>query len=116
MAGLQARRVLSRIALSATAELRGRRLIGIRVMIAAAGGAAHRRGHLGLYLVAGAGVPIQSSALHGLDSLLVAQMPGIPVNTSPLAPQARRRRSWLQYSHFPTRRLPKSSGVSQKAD
>jgi 5-(carboxyamino)imidazole ribonucleotide mutase len=54
---------------------------GIRVMIAAAGGAA---GVISAYTwLPVLGVPIQSSALHGLDSLLsIAQMPGgIPVGT-----------------------------------
>ena len=57
---------------------------GICVMIAAAGGAAHLAGviaaHTSLPVL---GVPIQSAALHGLDSLLsTAQMPGgIPVGT-----------------------------------
>lgn len=57
---------------------------GLRVIIAGAGGAAHLAGviagHTWLPVL---GVPIQSAALHGLDSLLsIAQMPGgIPVGT-----------------------------------
>jgi 5-(carboxyamino)imidazole ribonucleotide mutase len=57
---------------------------GLRVIIAAAGGAAHLAGviagHTWLPVL---GVPIESQALHGLDSLLsIAQMPGgIPVGT-----------------------------------
>jgi 5-(carboxyamino)imidazole ribonucleotide mutase len=57
---------------------------GIRVIIAAAGGAAHLAGvvaaHTWLPVL---GVPMQSKALNGLDSLLsTAQMPGgIPVGT-----------------------------------
>jgi len=57
---------------------------GIRVMIAAAGSAAHLAGVISAYTwLPVLGVPIQSSALHGLDSLLsMAQMPGgIPVGT-----------------------------------
>jgi len=57
---------------------------GIRVMIAAAGGAAHLAGVISAYTwLPVLGVPMQSSALHGLDSLLsIAQMPGgIPVGT-----------------------------------
>ena len=57
---------------------------GIRVMIAAAGAAAHLAGVISAYTwLPVLGVPIQSSALHGLDSLLsTAQMPGgIPVGT-----------------------------------
>src|SRR6202022_3107226 len=57
---------------------------GLRVIIAGAGGAAHLAGviagHTWLPVL---GVPIQSSTLQGLDSLLsTAQMPGgIPVGT-----------------------------------
>src|SRR5436305_10281372 len=57
---------------------------GIRVMIAAAVGAAHLAGVISAHTwLPVLGVPIQSSALHGLDSLLsTAQMPGgIPVGT-----------------------------------
>src|SRR5437899_4793005 len=57
---------------------------GIRVMIAAAGGAAHLAGVISAYTwLPVLGVPIESSALYGLDSLLsMAQMPGgIPVGT-----------------------------------
>src|SRR5437660_9328744 len=57
---------------------------GIRVMIAAAGGAAHLAGVIAAHTwLPVLGVPIQSAALHGLDSLLsTAQMPGgIPVGT-----------------------------------
>jgi 5-(carboxyamino)imidazole ribonucleotide mutase len=55
---------------------------GIRVIIAGAGGAAHLAGVIAAYTwLPVLGVPIQSQALHGLDSLLsIAQMPsGIPV-------------------------------------
>ena len=57
---------------------------GIQVVIAGAGGAAHLPGmvaaHTDLPVL---GVPVQSRALKGLDSLLsIAQMPaGIPVGT-----------------------------------
>ncbi len=57
---------------------------GIRVIIAGAGGAAHLPGmiasHTPLPVI---GVPVQSKALNGLDSLLsIVQMPGgIPVAT-----------------------------------
>jgi 5-(carboxyamino)imidazole ribonucleotide mutase len=56
---------------------------GIRVIIAAAGGAAHLAGVIAAYTwLPVLGVPIHSQ-LHGLDSLLsMAQMPGgIPVGT-----------------------------------
>jgi 5-(carboxyamino)imidazole ribonucleotide mutase len=57
---------------------------GLRVIIAGAGGAAHLPGMLAAKtLVPVLGVPVQSKALNGLDSLLsIAQMPaGIPVAT-----------------------------------
>jgi len=57
---------------------------GVDVIIAGAGGAAHLAGATAaLTLVPVLGVPIDSSALHGLDALLATvQMPGgIPVGT-----------------------------------
>lgn len=57
---------------------------GLEVLIAAAGGAAHLAGVTAAYTVLPVlGVPIQTSALQGLDSLLsIVQMPGgIPVGT-----------------------------------
>src|SRR5437870_7881063 len=57
---------------------------GVRVIIAGAGGAAHLAGAIAAYTwLPVLGVPIQSKALQGLDSLLsIAQMPGgIPVGT-----------------------------------
>ncbi|MCG3157250.1 MAG: N5-carboxyaminoimidazole ribonucleotide mutase [bacterium] len=64
---------------AATAESRG-----LEVIIAGAGGAAHLPGMLAAQtLVPVLGVPVQSKALNGLDSLLaIVQMPaGIPVGT-----------------------------------
>lgn len=57
---------------------------GIEVLIAGAGGAAHLAGVVAAHTVLPViGVPMQSSALNGLDSLLsIVQMPkGIPVAT-----------------------------------
>jgi 5-(carboxyamino)imidazole ribonucleotide mutase len=57
---------------------------GVRVVIAAAGGAAHLAGVCAAHTVLPVlGVPIESKSLHGLDSLLsTVQMPGgIPVAT-----------------------------------
>jgi phosphoribosylaminoimidazole carboxylase PurE protein len=53
---------------------------GIKVIIAGAGGAAHLAGHTTLPVI---GVPIPSTSLQGMDSLLATvQMPaGIPVAT-----------------------------------
>jgi 5-(carboxyamino)imidazole ribonucleotide mutase len=57
---------------------------GIEVIIAGAGGAAHLPGMVAAQtLVPVLGVPVQSQALNGLDSLLsIVQMPsGVPVGT-----------------------------------
>jgi len=57
---------------------------GLRVIIAGAGGAAHLPGMVAAKTVVPVlGVPVQSKALNGMDSLLsIAQMPaGIPVGT-----------------------------------
>lgn len=64
---------------ASTAESRG-----LQVIIAGAGGAAHLAGVVAAYTVAPViGVPMQSAALNGLDSLLsIVQMPkGVPVAT-----------------------------------
>lgn len=64
---------------AASAEARG-----LEVIIAGAGGAAHLPGMVAAQtLLPVLGVPVQSHALNGLDSLLsIAQMPGgIPVGT-----------------------------------
>lgn len=64
------------------AEQAGRR--GLKVIIAGAGGAAHLPGMTASRtLLPVIGVPVQSRALNGLDSLLsIAQMPkGVPVAT-----------------------------------
>src|SRR5690349_4467004 len=57
---------------------------GIEVIIAGAGGAAHLPGMVAAHTVLPVlGVPVQSAALQGLDSLLsIVQMPGgVPVRT-----------------------------------
>jgi 5-(carboxyamino)imidazole ribonucleotide mutase len=57
---------------------------GIEVVIAGAGGAAHLPGMVSAHTILPVlGVPVQSQALNGLDSLLsIVQMPaGIPVGT-----------------------------------
>ena len=64
---------------ASTAEARG-----LEVIIAGAGGAAHLPGMTAsLTLLPVLGVPVESKALHGLDSLLsIVQMPpGVPVGT-----------------------------------
>src|SRR5271170_1807325 len=63
---------------------KGAKAAGIKVIIAAAGGAAHLPGMTAsLTELPVLGVPIESKALKGMDSLLsIAQMPaGIPVGT-----------------------------------
>jgi 5-(carboxyamino)imidazole ribonucleotide mutase len=57
---------------------------GLEVIVAGAGGAAHLPGMVAAHTVLPViGVPVQSAALHGLDSLLsIVQMPmGVPVAT-----------------------------------
>jgi 5-(carboxyamino)imidazole ribonucleotide mutase len=57
---------------------------GLEVIIAGAGGAAHLPGMVAAHTTLPVlGVPVQSAALHGLDSLLsIVQMPGgVPVGT-----------------------------------
>ncbi len=62
---------------------------GIEVIIAGAGGAAHLPGMVAAYTVLPVvGVPVESHALNGLDSLLsIVQMPrGVPVATVAIGP------------------------------
>ena len=69
---------------AATAYATGLQGRGVRVIIAAAGGAAHLAGVLAAHSALPVlGVPMQSAALNGMDSLLsTVQMPaGIPVAT-----------------------------------
>jgi len=63
---------------------RGAEARGVEVIIAGAGGAAHLPGMVAAQtLLPVLGVPVQSQALHGVDSLLsIVQMPsGVPVGT-----------------------------------
>ncbi len=62
----------------------GAKAAGVKVIIAGAGGAAHLPGMIAsLTTLPVLGVPVESKALKGLDSLLsIAQMPGgVPVGT-----------------------------------
>ncbi len=62
---------------------------GLKVIIAGAGGAAHLPGMVAAHTVLPVvGVPVQSAALNGLDSLLsIVQMPkGVPVATVAIGP------------------------------
>src|SRR6476661_225475 len=62
---------------------------GLEVIIAGAGGAAHLPGMIASHTILPViGVPVQSAALNGLDSLLsIVQMPrGVPVATVAIGP------------------------------
>jgi 5-(carboxyamino)imidazole ribonucleotide mutase len=62
---------------------------GLEVIVAGAGGAAHLPGMVASHTVLPViGVPVQSAALNGLDSLLsIVQMPtGVPVATVAIGP------------------------------
>ena len=74
---------------------------GLRVIIAGAGGAAHLAGVIAAYTwLPVLGVPIQSQALQGLDSLLsMVQMPGgIPVGTLAIGPAGAKNAALLAAS------------------
>jgi 5-(carboxyamino)imidazole ribonucleotide mutase len=82
---------------------------GIEVIIAGAGGAAHLPGmtaaHTTLPVL---GVPIQSKALQGLDSLLsIAQMPaGVPVATLAIGTAGAKNAALLAISILANKRRP----------
>ncbi|MGA3010674.1 MAG: 5-(carboxyamino)imidazole ribonucleotide mutase [Terracidiphilus sp.] len=79
-----AAKVLDELGIANEAEVISARERGLRVIIAGAGGAAHLAGFLAAKTsLPVLGVPMKSSALSGLDSLLsIVQMPaGIPVAT-----------------------------------
>ncbi len=74
---------------------------GIEVIIAGAGGAAHLPGMCASQTVLPVlGVPVESKALRGLDSLLsIAQMPaGIPVGTLAIGPAGAKNAALLAIS------------------
>ena len=71
---------------------------GLKVLIAGAGGAAHLPGMTASKTTLPVlGVPVESKALHGIDSLLsIAQMPaGIPVATLAIGPPGARNAALL---------------------
>ena len=80
---------------------------GLEVIIAAAGGAAHLPGmvaaHTSLPVL---GVPIKSSVLNGVDSLLsIVQMPaGVPVGTLAIGPAGASNAGYLAVNILATRR------------
>lgn len=80
---------------------------GIEVIIAGAGGAAHLPGMAAAYTTLPVlGVPVQSKALKGLDSLLsIAQMPaGIPVGTLAIGAPGASNAGYLAVGILATRR------------
>jgi 5-(carboxyamino)imidazole ribonucleotide mutase len=80
---------------------------GIVVIIAGAGGAAHLPGMVSAYTVLPVlGVPVQSRALQGLDSLLsIVQMPGgVPVGTLAIGEAGARNAGLLAASILATSR------------
>ena len=75
---------------------------GLEVIIAGAGGAAHLPGMVAAHTVLPViGVPVQSAALNGLDSLLsIVQMPkGVPVATVAIGAVGRRQRRAARGRH-----------------
>ena len=81
---------------------------GIEVIIAGAGGAAHLPGMCASQTVLPVlGVPVESKALKGLDSLLsIAQMPaGVPVGTLAIGPTGAKNAALLAISILANSRL-----------
>jgi 5-(carboxyamino)imidazole ribonucleotide mutase len=80
---------------------------GIQVIIAGAGGAAHLPGMVASHTVLPVlGVPVQTAALQGLDSLLsIVQMPGgVPVGTLAIGKAGATNAALLAVSILATRR------------
>jgi 5-(carboxyamino)imidazole ribonucleotide mutase len=80
---------------------------GIEVIIAGAGGAAHLPGMVASYtLLPVLGVPVESRALSGLDSLLsIVQMPGgVPVGTLAIGKAGARNAAFLAVAILARRR------------
>jgi 5-(carboxyamino)imidazole ribonucleotide mutase len=82
---------------------------GLEVIIAGAGGAAHLPGMVAAQtLVPVIGVPVQSKALNGLDSLLsIVQMPGgVPVATMAIGSAGATNAGLLAVAMLAVRRPP----------
>ena len=80
---------------------------GLQVIIAGAGGAAHLPGMVASHTILPViGVPVQSAALNGLDSLLsIVQMPkGVPVATVAIGPAGAANAGLLAVSILATSR------------
>lgn len=79
----------------------GARASGLQVIIAAAGGAAHLPGMIAAWTTLPVlGVPVRSSSLSGVDSLLsIVQMPaGVPVGTMSIGESGARNAALLAVS------------------
>lgn len=88
---------------------------GIQVIIAAAGGAAHLPGMVAAQTILPVlGVPIESAALKGMDSLLsIAQMPaGVPVGTLAIGKSGAKNAALLAISILAL----KDDGLSKKLE
>jgi 5-(carboxyamino)imidazole ribonucleotide mutase len=82
---------------------------GLAVIIAGAGGAAHLPGMVAAHTILPViGVPVQSAALNGLDSLLsIVQMPkGVPVATVAIGPAGAANAGLLAVAILATSRPP----------
>src|SRR3954466_611220 len=80
---------------------------GLEVIVAGAGGAAHLPGMVAAHTVLPViGVPVQSAALNGLDSLLsIVQMPkGVPVATVAIGPSGAANAALLAVAMLATTR------------
>src|SRR2546425_9969129 len=80
---------------------------GIEVIIAGAGGAAHLPGMVAAHtIVPVLGVPVESHALKGMDSLLsIVQMPGgVPVGTLAIGPSGAKNAALLAVAILSTHR------------
>jgi 5-(carboxyamino)imidazole ribonucleotide mutase len=89
---------------------------GVEVWIAAAGGAAHLAGVVAAHTVRPVlGVPIPSTSLNGLDSLLaIVQMPaGIPVGTLAIGKPGATNAALLAVSILATSRAPLSEKLRE---
>jgi hypothetical protein len=93
---------------------------GIRVIIAGAGHAAHLAGAMSAYTILPIiGIPIDSSCLKGLDSLLstVQMPPGIPVATVSIGKPGAKMRAFLpcKFSHFRMLRFKASFWITNNS-
>ncbi|MFH7326029.1 5-(carboxyamino)imidazole ribonucleotide mutase [Desulfurivibrio sp. C05AmB] len=89
---------------------------GLEVIIAGAGGAAHLPGMVAARCsLPVLGVPVQSKALNGLDSLLsIVQMPaGIPVGTLAIGPAGARNAALLAAAILANKYAPVAEALEQ---